>query len=87
MVAVTVPGRTSLLRCAARTILTPKSNTTRLITARRHFGASPCCHRQSVDPRNKYEPKEYLGKEIVDDYAILRDQYGEFRVAPPWLYT
>ncbi|KAL0470028.1 triacylglycerol lipase [Neurospora intermedia] len=44
-------------------------------TPRRYFGASSTCRRQSLDPRNKFAPKEYLGKEIVDDYAILRDQY------------
>ncbi|KAK1776118.1 Alpha/Beta hydrolase protein [Copromyces sp. CBS 386.78] len=74
IVAVAVPARTSLLRCAARTILPPKTTTTTL-TARRYFGASSSCRRQSLDPRNKFAPKEYLGKEIVDDYAILRDHY------------
>ena len=82
MVAVVaVPARTRLplLCCAARTIVTPKTkSTSKLLTARRYFGASSPSLRQSLDPRNKLAPKDYLGKEIVDDYAILRDQYGEF---------
>lgn len=87
MVAMAVPARTSgLLHCAAGTIplLAPRTRTTCTLhlTARRCFGASSSCRRQTLDPRNKFAPKEYLGKEIVDDYAILRDQYGELGAAP-----